>query len=67
MLSGIPWIPFVTFWQVTADLIFSTGVPGGHGHTYNTECVDGWNAVMQPGGITADDLSRLRDIIGSGG
>ncbi|MEV6401176.1 alpha/beta-hydrolase family protein, partial [Streptomyces sp. NPDC051907] len=27
------WLPFVTFWQVTADLPFSTGVPDGHGHT----------------------------------
>ena len=25
----IVWIPFVTFWQVTADLPFSTGVPAG--------------------------------------
>ena len=27
-------MPFVTFWQITADLPFSTGVPGGHGHKY---------------------------------
>ena len=25
---GDLWMPFVTFWQVTADLPFSTGVPG---------------------------------------
>ena len=34
-------MPFVTFWQITADLPFSTGVPGGHGHKYMTEQVDG--------------------------
>ena len=48
VLKGMFWVPFVTFWQVTADLPFATGVPGGHGHTYTSEYVDGWNAVMQP-------------------
>jgi uncharacterized membrane protein len=53
----------VTFWQVTADLPFATGVPGGHGHKYTTEYVDAWNAVMQPSGITDKDLANLRNII----
>jgi uncharacterized membrane protein len=66
VLQGMVWIPFVTFWQVTADLPFSTGVPGGHGHTYTAEYVDGWNAVMRPAGITAEDLARLRTIIAGG-
>ncbi|HEY1344465.1 MAG TPA: alpha/beta-hydrolase family protein, partial [Streptosporangiaceae bacterium] len=34
VLKGMFWMPFVTFWQVTADLPFSTGVPDGHGHRY---------------------------------
>lgn len=63
VLSTMAWIPFVTFWQVTADLPFSTGVPPGHGHTYSTEYVDGWNTVLQPPGITSDDLASLRKII----
>ena len=63
MLKQSTWIPFVTFWQVTADLPFATGVPGGHGHKYTSEYVDGWNAVMQPAGITPDDLASLRKII----
>ncbi|MEV6399937.1 alpha/beta-hydrolase family protein, partial [Streptomyces sp. NPDC051907] len=33
VLEAMVWLPFVTFWQVTADLPFSTGVPDGHGHT----------------------------------
>jgi uncharacterized membrane protein len=57
------WMPFVTFWQVTADLPFATGVPGGHGHTYTSEYVDGFNAVIQPAGITPQDLTSLRKII----
>jgi uncharacterized membrane protein len=63
VLKGMFWMPFVTFWQVTADLPFATGVPGGHGHTYTSEYVDGWNAVMQPAGITPQDLTGLRKII----
>ena len=58
-------MPFVTFWQVTADLVFSTGVPDGHGHRYSTEYVDGWNAVLRPPGLTTEDLATLRSIITS--
>ncbi len=66
VLKGMFWMPFVTFWQVTADLPFATGVPGGHGHTYTAEYVDGWNTVMQPAGITSQDLTNLRKIIAAG-
>ena len=67
VLKGMVWIPFVTFWQVTADLPFSTGVPAGHGHKYTSEYVDGWNAVMQPAGVTPQDLAGLRKTIAAGG
>jgi uncharacterized membrane protein len=63
VLKGMFWMPFITFWQVTADLPFATGVPDGHGHRYSAEYVDGWNAVMQPAGITSQDLASLRKII----
>ncbi|HKA97138.1 MAG TPA: alpha/beta-hydrolase family protein [Streptosporangiaceae bacterium] len=63
VLKGMFWMPFVTFWQVTADLPFSTGVPDGHGHRYSAEYVDGWNAVMRPAGITPQELTDLRKII----
>ncbi|MFE3760236.1 alpha/beta hydrolase [Streptomyces sp. NPDC059104] len=63
VLKGMVWIPFVTFWQVTADLPFSVDVPSGHGHKYTTEYVDGWNAVLRPSGISAQDLDALRNII----
>jgi len=67
VLASMFWIPFVTFWQVTADLPFATGVPAGHGHKYTSEYVDGWNTVMQPAGITSQDLANLRNIIAAGG
>ncbi|GAA2161325.1 putative membrane protein [Humibacillus xanthopallidus] len=60
VLEGMLWMPFITFWQVTADLPFSTGVPAGHGHKYTTEYVDAWNAVMRPEGISAEQLARIR-------
>jgi uncharacterized membrane protein len=63
VLGGIFWMPFVTFWQVTADLPFATGVPAGHGHKYTSEYVDGFNAIMQPAGVTPDELTNLRKII----
>lgn len=63
VLEGMFWVPFVTFWQVTADLPFSTDVPDGHGHRYKAAYVDGWNAVMRPSGFTPQDLDRLRDIV----
>jgi len=67
VLKGMFWMPFVTFWQVTADLPFATGVPGGHGHKYTSEYVDGFNAIMQPAGITSEELASLRKIIAGGG
>lgn len=63
VLESMVWIPFVTFWQITADLPFSTGVPGGHGHKYTTEQVDGWHAVMRPPGLTTADLDNLKQVI----
>jgi uncharacterized membrane protein len=63
VLKTMFWMPFITFWQVTADLPFSTGVPDGHGHRYSSEYVDGWNAVMRPAGMTAQHLTDLRKII----
>ena len=60
---GMVWLPFVTFWQVTADMAFSTGVPDGHGHSYRADYVNGWAAVAQPPGWTDADTDRLRSLI----
>jgi uncharacterized membrane protein len=63
---GFSYLPFVTFWQVTADLLFATSVPDGHGHTYRSEYVDAWNAVLRPEGITASELAVLRSRTAAG-
>jgi uncharacterized membrane protein len=63
VLKTMFWMPFITFWQVTADLPFSTGVPDGHGHRYSAEYVDGFNAVMRTD-LTSPELASLRTVIG---
>ncbi|SFK71042.1 alpha/beta hydrolase [Geodermatophilus ruber] len=60
------WIPLVTFWQVTADLVFSTGVPDGHGHHYVTDYVTGWARVADPPGWTLAAGDRLAELISAG-
>jgi uncharacterized membrane protein len=63
VLGAMTWIPFVTFWQVTADLPLATAVPDGHGHDYHREFVEGWATVLQPAGWTADKAQQLQDLI----
>ncbi|MBO0814899.1 MAG: alpha/beta-hydrolase family protein [Actinobacteria bacterium] len=63
VLQSMFWMPLITFWQVTADLPFATGVPAGHGHRYSGAYVYGWNAVLRPAGITPQDLTDLGTII----
>jgi uncharacterized membrane protein len=64
VLPAMNWVPWVTFWQVTADMVFSTGVPDGHGHVYQKEYVDAWAAVLQPDGWTPADTDKVRAEIG---
>ena len=62
VLDEMVWIPFVTFWQVTADLPMATGVPPGHGHDYGGQHVYGWADVLQLEGWTDEDTERLSEI-----
>lgn len=58
--AAMRWYPIVTFWQVSADLTNAEGVPGGHGHNYSNDILDGWAAVTPPDGWTAADTERIR-------
>jgi uncharacterized membrane protein len=58
--ASMRWYPVVTFWQVSADLTNAEGVPGGHGHNYSNDILDGWVAVAPPDGWTAADTERIR-------
>ncbi len=54
------WYPIVTFGQVAADMTNAMSVPGGHGHNYGEQVLDGWAAVAPPDGWTAEDTERIR-------
>jgi len=61
-MSSMSWLPFVTFWQVTADLAMANTVPGGYGHRYfESETVPAWAGVLglSPGA----DYSRIEAAI----
>lgn len=57
------WIPFVTFWQVTMDMLEPVDTPPGHGHTYTLEFIDGWAEILQPPNWTSDKADELRTLI----
>lgn len=56
---GVQWFPFVTFWQLTFDQVFSTGVPDGHGHSYRADAARMWADILEPPGWANDDVERL--------
>ncbi len=65
VLPTLDWYPFVTFWQVTADMALSATVPAGHGHNYGGELVDAWLAVAPPEDWPAGRTEELRDMVHS--
>ncbi|QCQ90951.1 alpha/beta hydrolase [Rhodococcus sp. SGAir0479] len=54
------WMPFVTFWQVTLDMVFSAGVPPGHGHAYGPEAAGMWARILHPEGWSGADTARVQ-------
>ncbi|MBF6355940.1 alpha/beta hydrolase [Nocardia higoensis] len=58
--SQMRWAPFITFWQVTADLTNAQGVADGHGHRYGSLVVDAWAAIAQPADWTPELAERVR-------
>ncbi|NVJ04815.1 alpha/beta-hydrolase family protein [Myxococcus sp. AM001] len=63
VLGAMVWLPFVTFWQVTADLPLGMEVPAGYGHVYTGEHVDAWVALLRPDGWTDEQTARLREVL----
>jgi uncharacterized membrane protein len=63
VLPHMTWIPLVTFWQVTIDMLEPVDVPTGHAHRYSGEFVDGWAAIIQPTGWTQAKATTLQAII----
>jgi uncharacterized membrane protein len=44
--GAVRWAPWITFWQIAADMPLSAEVDGGHGHSYHEELVLVWAAVL---------------------
>jgi uncharacterized membrane protein len=61
--SHMFWAPVVTFWGTLGDMVFSTGVPPGHGHDYGANPVDAWASIIQPPGWTPEKTTQLREIV----
>jgi uncharacterized membrane protein len=60
------WFPWITFWQIAADMPLSIRAKGGHGHSYHQEMVPIWSAVLGqdvPEEERAAQMRRLRAIV----
>jgi uncharacterized membrane protein len=64
VLPAMRWYPFVTFWQLTADLVLANKAPPGHGHDYHGEAIDAWAQIVPPPGWTAGRTAALRARLG---
>lgn len=61
---GMRWLPLVTFWQVTLDMIFSADVPYGYGHAFGPDAADLWVDILAPKGWDPALTQRIQDAIG---
>lgn len=66
VLAATRWIPFVTFWQLTADMALSMDPGPGHGHNFSGEHVNAWASIMQPQGWTAERAERVEHGVRAG-
>lgn len=63
---GMRWLPFVTFWQVTLDMIFSADVPYGYGHAFGPDAADLWVDILAPRAWDPALTLRIQEaIVGS--
>jgi len=55
VLRKVRWYPFVTFWQLSADMLAALDVPAGYGHRYGSEAPSAWALLTgeSPGGPAA--------------
>ncbi|MEV0355195.1 alpha/beta hydrolase [Nocardia sp. NPDC050697] len=63
---GMRWIPVVTFWQVTLDMVFSAEVPAGFGHSYGPEAAQLWARILDPPGWDAAATERVESALRGG-
>ena len=53
------WFPFLTFWQVSADLAIRGHLPPGYGHHYGPEIPTAWAAILDPPNWTDAETAAL--------
>ncbi|NJC73903.1 hypothetical protein HC031_29945 [Planosporangium thailandense] len=67
VLPSIRWYPFVTFLQLTADLVSAYGAPDTHGHRYGGTVAAAWSTVAPPPGWSAARTAQLTKVIAPNG
>jgi uncharacterized membrane protein len=60
---GVRWLPFVTFWQVTLDMIFSAEVPYGYGHAFGPDAAQLWVDILDPADWDPATTQRIYEAI----
>jgi hypothetical protein len=56
----LPWLPGVTFWQLTGDMVVSLDQPLGHGHRYGETLAGDWTRLLADHAERADQASQHR-------
>lgn len=59
---AVQWYPWVSFWQLLADMPRSVQLPGGHGHSYHSEVIHYWNEIAALG-YTKKDCNKIGDAV----
>jgi uncharacterized membrane protein len=57
--SQVRWFPFLTFWQLSSDMLASLAPPPGFGHRYGPEVAAAWAAILSPPNWSAADTAAL--------
>lgn len=57
------WVPFVTFWQVSADLGLAMEPGPGYGHNFAGEHVDAWAQVLALEDWTPERAAVIREAV----
>lgn len=54
------WMPYITFFQISADLPHAINVPAGHGHRYGAEVLDGLALVSNDEAFNPERVAQAR-------
>jgi uncharacterized membrane protein len=63
VLPAVRWYPFITFWQLTADMAVSNDVPAGHGHNFGAMPTAAWARIAPPLGWSDERTAALTRLL----